>query len=50
MKITTEEQQKRSERARLKAYYSRRSRKKRPKQNQGGFINMRLSNKSSKSV
>jgi hypothetical protein len=50
MKITVEEQQKRSERARSNAYYSRRSRKKRPKQKQGGFKNMRLINKSSKSA
>jgi hypothetical protein len=51
MKITVEEQQKQSERARIKAYYARRkNRKKRPKQKQGGFKNMRLINKSSKSV
>ena len=49
MKITGEEQQKRSERARIKAYYARRRRKgleKNPKQKQGGFKNMRLVNKS----
>jgi hypothetical protein len=50
MKMTVEEQQKRSERARIKAYYSRQGRKKRPKQKQGGFKNMRLINKSSKPV
>jgi hypothetical protein len=50
MKITAEEQQKRSERARIKAYDSRRSRKKRTKQKQGGFKSMRLIDKSSKSV
>jgi hypothetical protein len=49
MKITVEVQQKRSERARIKAY-SRRSRKKRTKQKQGGFKNMRLIDKSAKSV
>ena len=48
MKTTVEEQQKRSERARIKAYHSRRGRKKGPKQKQGGFKNMRLINKSSK--
>jgi hypothetical protein len=53
MKITTEEQQKRSERARIKAYKAskaRRSRKKGPKQKQGRFKNMRLVSKSSASV
>jgi hypothetical protein len=49
MKITVEEQQRRSARARLKEYYARRSRKKRekiPKVKQAGFKNMRLVNKS----
>jgi hypothetical protein len=49
MKTTKEEQQKRSEHARLKAYYARRRRKRLkeiPKQKQGGFKNMRLVNKS----
>jgi hypothetical protein len=51
MKITVEEQQKRSERARLKAYHERRkNRKKRQKHKQSGFKNMRLINKSSKSM
>ena len=47
MKITVEEQQRRSERARIKAYYSGRSAKKRTKAKQAGFKNMRLINKSS---
>jgi hypothetical protein len=55
MKFTVEEQQKRSERARIKAYYARRRRKQQltrsgnppPKQKQGGFKNMRLIKKSS---
>jgi hypothetical protein len=47
MKITVEEQQKKSERARLKAYYARRRKKlkKTPKAKQAGFKNMRLGNK-----
>jgi len=51
MRITAEEQQKRSERARLEAYHARRkNRKKRQKHKQAGFKNIRLINKSSKSV
>jgi hypothetical protein len=53
MKITMEEQQKRSERARLKAYYARRRHKKlkkTPKAKQAGFKNMRLVNKSNSKV
>jgi len=53
MKITLEEQQKRSERARLKAYYARRRHKKlkkTPKAKQAGFKNMRLVNKSNSKV
>jgi hypothetical protein len=49
MKLTMEEQQKRSERARLKAYSARRRHKKlekTPKVKQAGFKNMRLVNKS----
>jgi hypothetical protein len=47
MRITVKEQQKRSERARLKAYYARRqNRKKRQKHKQAGFKNMRLIKKS----
>jgi hypothetical protein len=47
MRITVEEQQKRFERARLKAYYERRkNRKKRQKHKQAGFKNMRLTKKS----
>ncbi len=47
MKITVEEQQRRSERARLKGYARRRIKKpeKTPKQKQAGFKNMRLVNK-----
>jgi hypothetical protein len=49
MTIMVEEQQKRSERARIKAYYARRRRKrlqKTLKQKPSGFKDMRLTNKS----
>jgi hypothetical protein len=46
MRITVEEQQKRSERARLGAYARRKSRKKRQKHKQAGFKTMRLIKKS----